>query len=168
MHWTPIPIVEETVAWFNKMKATRILDIGSGVGKFCLRAATLSKAHFTGVEFRDNLHQVAQNIKADLKLENVDFILSNITEVEFKGFDAIFYYNPFCEQNATSDLIDNHITISPQVLKNYESHVFTQLDIMPKGTLLVTYRSDSFQPPSSFHAQNILHNGNLVFWKKLN
>ena len=35
VHWTPIEVIKVAVDWLGTNKDNRILDIGSGVGKFC-------------------------------------------------------------------------------------------------------------------------------------
>src|SRR5438309_796822 len=49
IHWTPIPVVRRAVELLTEgreLDPVRILDVGSGAGKFCLIGAAISYAQF--------------------------------------------------------------------------------------------------------------------------
>ena len=169
-HWTPIDIAEIAIEWLVKDAElkVKILDIGAGIGKFCLAGGLISNALFTGVEKRKNLFNEANIILDKLSINNVEFIHANITEIDFKKYNAFYYYNPFGEQIAVSDWIDKEIVFSEEKLNFYEEFVFNQLDKMPENTKVVTYYSERFYLPKSYQIKNMMFDGELVLWEKTN
>jgi len=169
-HWTPIDIAKIAIDWLvsNSESGVKVLDIGAGVGKFCLTGGLVSKALFTGVEKRKNLFNEANIILDKLSIDNVEFIHANITEIDFKNYNAFYYYNPFGEQIAVSDWIDKEVPFSEDKLNYYEEFVFNQLDEMPENTRVVTYYSEKFHLPKSYKIKNMMFDGELVLWEKIN
>lgn len=167
VHWTPIEIAKIALEWLQVNKKSHVLDIGSGVGKFCIIGATSSEGKFSGVEKRPDLVRIGKKICADKKLENVSFINSDITQIEFNKYNAFYYYNPFCEQIALDDFIDDTITFSHDKYRMYEDYVFSQLEKQPIGTRIVTYCSQRFALPSSYSLKNVSFNGSLALWVKI-
>src|SRR4051812_20257231 len=63
-HWTPLAIARKA-AGFLAEPGTRVLDIGSGIGKFCLAAAHhFPETFFYGVEQRHELVYHAEEAKS--------------------------------------------------------------------------------------------------------
>src|SRR6187431_2719392 len=59
-HWTPLDVARKA-AMFLAEKNARILDIGSGLGKFCLAAAYYCpQAYYLGIEQRMDLTEYAE------------------------------------------------------------------------------------------------------------
>jgi tRNA G46 methylase TrmB len=74
-HWTPLSIAQKVATFLAGEGNVRILDIGSGVGKFCLAAAFHTpNALYYGVEQRKSLIDLAEASRKSLQLENVQFI----------------------------------------------------------------------------------------------
>lgn len=167
IHWTPVDVIKIAVGWLNGKTPCKILDIGSGVGKFCLLGSILSKSIFVGVEKRKNLFEQSKKTAKLLEIKRVHFINENVVNIDFTDYDAFYYFNPFCEQIANSDWIDKKPTFSLEKYGEYEKHVFSQLKIMPKGTKVVTYCSNDFSLPVSYQVRNMMFDGLLVLWIKL-
>ncbi len=166
IHWTPIEIIKKSVKWISKFPDSKILDVGSGVGKFCVYGSLICDSEFTGVEIRKNLVGISNELANKFSLERVKFIHANITEIDFSNYNCIYYYNPFCEQEATAIFIDNNLKMGSLELNKYEKHISNQLELMKAGTLLITYLSPQFQPPIDFVAEEIHQDGDVVFWVK--
>ena len=174
IHWTPIEVIKAAVDWLGMESATkdggrtanRILDIGSGVGKFCLIGAMNSKAHFTGVEKRKNLVDEAIELKKELKLKNVEFIHSDIKKIDFSDFTAFYFYNPFCELMALSGTIDDQIKFDEDAYYIYQDFVADQLKRTPKGTKLVKYCSPDLDISMDFDLKDMYFEGLLQLWEK--
>src|SRR4051812_7767246 len=76
-HWTPVDVVALSIDFLAK-DGGKILDIGSGVGKFCLAGAyKCPQAHFYGVEQRANLISHATEAQKKLGITNATFINGN-------------------------------------------------------------------------------------------
>ena len=55
-HWTPVAVARMAAQYLVSRPGEKILDIGSGVGKFCFVGAASTEGHFTGVEQREHFH----------------------------------------------------------------------------------------------------------------
>lgn len=166
VHWTPIHVIKMAVEWLSGDANSKVLDIGSGVGKFCLVGSIISKCNFIGVENRKNLHNQAVKAAKQLDLKTASFINDNIINIDFSDYDAFYYFNPFFEQIANYDRIDSKTEYSVEKYSEYEQHVYAQLLKMPTGTKVVTYHSFDFTLPKSYELQNMMFEGSLLLWVK--
>jgi SAM-dependent methyltransferase len=166
IHWTPVEVVKTAINWLEGNEPKKILDIGSGVGKFCVIGSILSKFTFVGVEKRKNLVRQSRKAATFFKTKNVSFINDNITNINFQEFDAFYYFNPFCEQIAYSNWIDQKPDFSEKKYKHYEDYVIRELSAMPIGTKVITYCSDDLQLANSYRLKNMMFNGLLLLWVK--
>ena len=115
-HWTPSSVAIKAARFLAGDEKVKILDIGSGVGKFCLAAAQHTpNASYYGVEQRQNLIDYAEAAKNKLHLENVTFIHGNFTQLDFKKYDHFYFYNAFYENLAGTDKIDDSIDYSREL-----------------------------------------------------
>jgi len=79
-HWTPLSVARKAATFLAAEKGVRILDIGSGMGKFCLAAAYYSPAaSYFGIEQRKDLTEYAEAARQRLGMNNISFIHGNIT-----------------------------------------------------------------------------------------
>src|ERR1700758_5345301 len=70
-HWTPLKITQMVVSFLAPHPGVKVLDIGSGVGKFCLAGAYYKPyASFFGIEQRKDLVAHAEAAKDILGLQN--------------------------------------------------------------------------------------------------
>lgn len=164
VHWTPIEVAYKALDWLDVKSTDKVLDIGSGVGKFCIIAGHASRAQFTGVELRKSFIEVASDMAKKLGIENVSFINADINTINFKDYDAFYYYNPFCEMLSEKVLIDNQITYSRESHRAYEDYVYDQLQQLPKGTKIVTYCSPQFIMPPDYDLSELYFEGTLSLW----
>jgi SAM-dependent methyltransferase len=166
-HWTPLEIARKASTYLSSTRRTRILDIGSGVGKFCLSAAYFQpNSFFYGVEQRQNLVRYAETARSILGLNNTSFINSNFTQINFKNYDHFYFYNSFYENLIGTDKIDNTIEYSSDLYHYYNSYLFSQLEQKPKGTKLVTYHSLEDEIPKGFEIVDTDMNHLLKYWIK--
>ena len=166
IHWTPIEVILAAVDWLGTDSDNRILDIGSGVGKFCIIGAINSSAHFTGIEIRENLVNQANALKTKLKLTNAEFIHADIKEIDFKHYTSFYFYNPFCEHMAVSGSIDTQIQFDEDAYYRYQDFVIDQLKKTPKGTKLVKYCSHELDVSMDFDLHDMYFEGLLQLWVK--
>src|ERR1700712_4697182 len=67
-HWTPLNVAKRACAFLATESNARILDIGSGAGKFCLSGAFYHpNAFFSGIEQRQKLVETANHVKGLLE-----------------------------------------------------------------------------------------------------
>lgn len=168
IHFTPVRVAKVAAYYLAEKEGTKVLDIGSGAGKFCLIGSVCTKGYFYGIEQRKNLCSVAKRISNRYNLTNVKFINSNITEVRLRAFDAFYLYNPFYENVSTYFKIDDNIELNRKLYDDYSQYVKEQLADMPIGTKLVTYYSFLKEVPDSYEVQFTSFDEKLKFWKKIN
>lgn len=151
-HWTPLNVARKAALFLAAEPHAKVLDIGSGTGKFCLGAAHYrSNAFYTGIEQRANLTKEAEKARQLLGLTNVQFIHGNFTQISLKEYDHFYFYNSFYENLAETDKIDHSIDYSVELFNYYNRYLYTQLESMPAGTRLATYHSLEDEVPRCYH-----------------
>jgi tRNA1(Val) A37 N6-methylase TrmN6 len=60
--FTPASIAIQAAKWLSGDDNRNILDIGAGVGKFCLFGAMHTKSNITGIEMRPHLVEIAKDV----------------------------------------------------------------------------------------------------------
>jgi SAM-dependent methyltransferase len=166
-HWTPLSVAGRVAKFLATSDDVRVLDIGSGIGKFCLAAAYFApNALFYGVEQRKRLVHHAEKAKEALGLNNAFFFHANFTQIDFSKYDHFYFYNSFYENLDGTDKIDDSIEYSAELYNYYNRYLYKQLAQRPAGTRLVTYHSDECEIPPDFHQVESAMNGWLKFWIK--
>ena len=99
VHWTQVAVILRALRMLGANENTRILDVGSGAGKFCVVGGLVSRARFVGVEQRQPLVDVARALAAEYGVANATFVQGAAERLDWSGYDAIYLYNPFGELN---------------------------------------------------------------------
>lgn len=163
-HWTPMAVAR-AAAGHLAIPGARILDIGSGIGKFCLTGAHLHHfCHYYGVEQRGELVYHAERAREYLQLDNVSFLSANITQVNFAEFDHFYFYNAFYENIDRENAIDDTIEVSKSLYDYYATFLYHALEHRPAGTRIVTYQSDGDIIPPGYHLEQMSFNSLLQLW----
>ncbi len=167
-HWTPLNVAYDAAAFLAARPESNILDIGSGVGKFCIAGAfQFSDCTFHGIEQRKDLVKHARKISALLQIEQVNFMHGSFESLDFTDFDSFYFYNSFYENIATDDLlIDTNIAYSNERYLQFTTTLFEKLDQLKPGTRLATYHSADIKWPESYKLKETLYGGRLQFWSK--
>lgn len=167
-HWTPLQIAKESALYLAGNEEVNILDIGSGIGKFCLVGGYFQpQALFCGVEQRESLVTLANNTKEMLGLDNVSFQHNNFTQLDFHQYDHFYFYNSFYENLSGTDKIDDSIDYSAELYNYYVRYLYKQLDMKPEGTRLVTFHSLEDEVPPCYHVISSGRHETLKFWVKI-
>jgi|LakMenEpi03Aug12_release.lakeMendotaPanAssembly.Ray.scaffolds.fasta_scaffold217040_2 SAM-dependent methyltransferase len=75
---------------------TRIVDLGSGVGRIPLTLGLLyPKVQFTGIELMKERHEMAEAARKGLGLKNVHFLCGNAAKKGLPQADYYYLFNPF-------------------------------------------------------------------------
>lgn len=165
-HFTPVEMAIKAAKFLVPKTGTKVLDIGSGAGKFCMIGAVCTDGHFTGVEQRDNLHQLAIKIYEKYELKNIEFINANINQIDFKQFEAFYFFNPFYENIIQFEKIDDQIEVETDLYDEYSLYVKNQLARMPSGTRLVTFFSSYDEVPESYELVSKNDRQKISMWCK--
>lgn len=166
-HWTSLAITQKVVQFLTPSPGDKVLDIGSGVGKFCLTGAYYQpSAQFFGIEQRSDLVAHAETAKSILGLSNVHFIHGNFTQLDFSQYNHFYFYNSFYEHLVDTDKIDEHITFSESLYNYYNRCLYKKLDQMPAGTRLVTFHTLDDKVPPGYYLADALEGNLLRLWLK--
>ncbi|MGZ5190187.1 MAG: class I SAM-dependent methyltransferase [Flavisolibacter sp.] len=166
LYFTPIVVTKTASEWLTETYAKRVLDIGAGVGKFCITGAYYSNAHFYGVEHRESLCNIGNQIARHFGLPNVTIKHADILDIQFSNYDAFYLFNPFYENLEFVKRLNNEVSLKEDLYQVYLNHTETQLDQMKKGSRLVTYHGNNFEVPNSYAKEREAFNGELKLWIK--
>jgi predicted RNA methylase len=95
--WTPVRVAARAAELLVTSPTTRVLDVGAGVGKFCIVGAAVTGATFVGVERRPRLVQIARRAAEACGVPSVSFLCAEFHTLRVKDFDALYFFNPFEE-----------------------------------------------------------------------
>ncbi|MFC0513131.1 methyltransferase domain-containing protein [Mucilaginibacter angelicae] len=164
MHWTPVDIAKKA-GEFLAIPNTRVLDIGSGVGKFCLVAGFFyPETTFYGIEQRSELFTFAEIAREEIDLPNVNFTHGNLTELNFDDYDHFYFYNPFYENIEPDSRIDYAVKASFELYDRYSWFVYEMLDKKPPETRLVTFHATDSQVPPCYKLVSNSYSRFLKMW----
>jgi SAM-dependent methyltransferase len=166
-HFTPVEVAKFAAQALVGYPGAKVLDIGSGAGKFCMVGAACTSGYFTGVEQRESLCLLSRQLAKRYELPNVAFIHANITTIEFAAFDAFYLFNPFYEHIYPAGQIDTSVSLERHLYDEYSQVVSGKLARLPKGTRLATYFSYGDEIPDSYQVESAHFTGYLKIWKKI-
>jgi SAM-dependent methyltransferase len=167
-HWTPLRVANLAIQFLATHEGVKILDIGSGVGKFCLAGAYYQpRARFFGVEQRRHLVEHAETARRIVGFTNVHFLSLNMTQLDFKQFDHFYFYNSFYENLMDTDKIDGSVKCSPPLYNYYNRVLYKKLAEMPIGTRIVTYHCLEGRIPWGYQLLDEHRSPFLKFWMKI-
>lgn len=168
--WTPVAVAREAALWLTRGGRARVLDVGAGVGKFCLvGAAVAPETTFVGIEHRPHLVAIAREAARTCGLHNVLMVQGEMDVAPWRDFDAFYMFNPFDENNfSTGAQLDGSVELST---KRYLRDVrFTEqcLGQAAVGTRVVTYHGFGGVMPVEYRLEHEQPHGMdfLRFWIK--
>jgi SAM-dependent methyltransferase len=148
--WTPVRVAQRASELLEVSKGMRTLDVGAGVGKFCIVAAAATGAEVTGIEHREDLVRIAR-----VTAERVDaparFVHGDLAAVDWAEFDAFYFYNPFFENVHHDNHIDEHVELSARRFEADLGAAFEALRRARVGTRVVTYHGLGAELPPTYH-----------------
>jgi SAM-dependent methyltransferase len=167
IHLTPLKVAVIAAKFLAGETPNRILDIGSGPGKFCLIGALTTGAIFTGVERRKDLADLAKELIFKYRIARIHIIEENISAIDFQDFDAFYLFNPFYENLESEVRIDQQFKYSYKLYREYTAYVKEQLAEMPIGTKVAAFHGQTDEIPSSYRAgKNVSYPKLKLFIKK--
>lgn len=152
MFFTPIDVAAYAARLLAPEPGTRVLDVGSGPGKFCIAAAlAVPTAEFVGIEWRPHLVDVANALARDLGVTNARFIQGDATELDWAPFDAFYLFNPFGEHLFSQEWrLDHTLDLDPDAYVKCVWAVRQKLARASLGTRVVTYHGFGAPPPLGY------------------
>jgi len=168
--WTPIEVARRAAEFLAPEPDARVLDVGSGVGKFCIVGAAMTGASFSGVEQRANLVEIAKTAAREFQISRVDFTVGTIEDIDWCQFDAFYLFNPF-EENvfANHGALDRSVVLSEARFWADVAFVERKLARLPVGVRVATFHGFGGRIPPSYElvAQHPLCGAVLRFWTKV-
>lgn len=166
LYFTPIEVAKQAAYWLTENNEKHILDIGAGVGKFCITGARNFDCHFYGVEHRKSLVSIGNQFTKHYELTNATIINANILDINFSNYDGFYIFNPFYENLEIDKRLNDEVKLEAELYQVYLKHTDDQLDQAKKGTRLVTYHGNNFEVPNSYKKEKDAFNGDLKLWIK--
>ncbi len=88
-------VVKKALEMFELKKGDRVIDIGSGDGRFLIYAAKrYPEVQFYGIELNKFLVWLSNMEKKLLKIKNVEFIHGDAEKHDLSCYNKIFFYMP--------------------------------------------------------------------------
>ena len=166
IHWTPLRVAAAAGQFLAPDDNARVVDIGAGVGKFCIAAKANSKGTFTGIEQRKNFVQAGNKAIRQLDIADVELVHGNFMDFDLTQFTGIYFYNSFHENIVLEDSLDFKIERSAELYDRYTAHLLKELKRMPVGTRLVTYWLSVAEIPGCYRLYESQFNNLLKLWIK--
>jgi SAM-dependent methyltransferase len=167
--WTPIGVTRRVVQHLSERGVRRVLDVGSGPGKFCIvGAASAPNIEFVGVEQRPHLVEVADRLARGLGTRNATFRLGDVTTTPWSDFDALYVFNSFAENTfLPCDRFDDSVELSSIRFVAEVLRVARKLAELPEGTLLLTYHGLGGPIPDAYTRLSVerVGSGWLQVWR---
>lgn len=167
-HWTTVEVARRAAALLTDgLDGARVVDVGSGVGKFVLVAALVTRGHvFTGVERRRELHDVAQSLQDAHAIEGVELVHGEAADVDFGAFDGFYFHNPFYENIDPSVRIDDDASLSRTRHTQEVLRMLGKIRAVRDGVRAVTHHGMGAAMPSSFRRVLVEPSRRLEMWVK--
>jgi len=139
LYWTPVEVAVRAANLLADRAGATILDIGAGVGKFCIVASAVANAKVHGIEHRPHLVEIARQAAAAIGVD-ATFGSGTIEEQDAAAIDGFYLFNPFAENLCPStDRLDTTVELSA---KRFNMDVDATEFLLSKaraGARVVTY-----------------------------
>lgn len=163
-----VALALEVARTLSTSQASRILDFGSGSGKFCLLGATVSEGIFVGIEASSELISRAYRACGSQEVNRVHFRNTPVREIDFASFSAFFFHDLSIENLALLPPEGQAATATGPLLNQYFYRIRSRLESAPLGTRVVVYGLELPLPPAGYERLSHQRNGDrrLELWSK--
>jgi predicted RNA methylase len=169
-YWTPLAVAKRAADWLEDQGIRTVVDIGSGVGKFCVAGALFSQCRFTGLEQHSSLVRSAEVLVDLFDLnDRVSFVTGALGAVPTPIGDAYYFFNPFGEYWLGAD----YPTVSDADVAGTRwsddiAAAEDLLDSVPAGTWILTCNGFGGRMPVSYELVRVdwEFGGVLRLWRK--
>ncbi|MBK7862234.1 MAG: hypothetical protein IPJ65_27230 [Archangiaceae bacterium] len=148
-------------------RGERVLDVGSGIGKFCVVGALSTESIFVGVEQRRQLVRQAYALAQRLGAGGALFLCRDAFAVDWRRYAAIYLYNPFGELEFEPYWrLDSTVKGGVEAYKARVAGTRRKLERLRVGTRVVTFHGFGGAMPESFTpvSKESLAGGELALW----
>ncbi len=168
-YFTPLEVARRAAALLAPEPGSVVLDVGSGVGKFCLAAArSYPLSRFVGVEWREHFVTLASELANRLGCANTQFIHGDALALDWSAYNAFYFFNPFAEQlYEPAWVLDHSVALDPLNFERDVRAVIEKLAGCAIGTRVVTYHGFGGLPPVGFDCvAEVVDDEPLELWVK--
>lgn len=168
VHWTPIKVARRAAELLSSRGNCRILDVGSGAGKFCFLGALSTQCVFVGIERRKPLVDCSQSLVKRWGLPRTSFVHGDAADLNWRDFDGIYLYNPFFENVVDTIRLEPLFKLSQETFQSYIRMTQDKLHDMRPGTRVATFFGFGGKLPSSYRLEREerFRGGPLQLWVK--
>ncbi len=150
-YWTPLRVAMRIACWLEEFEIRSVVDIGAGVGKFCVVAALGSRCRFIGFEQRERLVDVARSLASAFQLgERVEFVHGVLGASAVPRADAYYFFNPFGENLFLDGYLDQDVELGDERYDRDVSAAEQLLHMAPAGTYALTYNGFGGRIPEEY------------------
>jgi SAM-dependent methyltransferase len=150
-YWTPVAVARHAAKLLADNRARRVLDIGAGVGKFCIVGAAVTRGTFVGVERRASLVEAGRTAIERLGVKQASIVHGDVKNMSLDEFDGIYLFNPFMENLVpASDRFDSSIPLSVTRFRRDVAFVKSALARARRGVRVITYHGYGGDMPDGF------------------
>jgi SAM-dependent methyltransferase len=151
-HWTPLSVVARAARWLDELGVRRVLDLGSGAGKFCVAGALAGRCQFVGLEQRPELVRAARALARSFGVDDrARFIAGALGDVVLPSAQLYYLFNPF-EENLSdgSEHIARDVELSSDRYARDLAATHQLLCSAPLGTYVLTYNGFGASLPAGY------------------
>jgi len=168
--WTPVRVARKA-AGILAMGSGPVLDVGAGVGKLCIIGALTTNAQFHGLEHRQELVTIANDVIDALGLSaRCRVFHGTLDDVDWAGYSSFYFCNPF-EENLFPEArrYDDRVVLSKPRFHEDTARVERALDAARVGTRVVTFHGLGCRVPATYRLSPEETRGNplLRSWIKV-
>jgi SAM-dependent methyltransferase len=150
VNWSPVSVARRAAELLSKGSASRILDVGAGVGKFCVVAALTAPGVFVGVERFGTMVRVARTIAQRALVSRARFVHGHIEDIDWTSFDGFYLFNPFVERWCSPFQTIGPTASAGDECRQLVSFTEQRLALTRSGARVVTYHGFGGEMPSCF------------------
>lgn len=168
LYWTPVEVAVRAANLLVNQAGATILDIGSGVGKFCIIAGAAVNANVRGIEHRPHLVDIARDAATKLGVA-ATFDGGTIEEQDPSAIDGFYMFNPFAENLCIApECLDETVELSAERFTRDIDATELLLSRARVGARVVTYCGFGGTIPEGFELtmRELCGGGRLELWIK--
>jgi SAM-dependent methyltransferase len=165
-HFTEVDVAIMAAQLLVTKPKQNVLDIGSGLGKFCFVAGSYTEANYVGVDYRKHFVELCNQLTMKHRFRNVSFVHNDIINVDFIQYDAFYFFNSFLEHWDRTAGLDDTIDLNYDNYIRYSCFLKNQFEKLPEGTRIVTYHAEVGQIPGCYCLVSKHFGGLLKCWEK--
>lgn len=168
VYWTPVEVAVRAATLLATRPRATILDVGAGVGKFCIVAAAAVDADVRGIEHRPHLVQIARDAASKLGV-TATFDHGTVSERDAAAVDGFYFFNPFGENLCPgADRLDGTVELGRERFTRDLEATMQMLSKARVGARVVTFCGLGGDLPRSYDLVSTERcgGGKLELWVK--